>query len=222
MKSTLSRTVLPFLLLISLAGSASAQIEIITRFFEPKVFRVTNDLRAYIRNDLPPVSYNREDELKHIDLIFMKAMELSGKEISTALLASSFAVLNRTDIHPVVPLLGIVTLPLPAEDSSDAIKRIGKLPRYIFPDSPYDKRGDSDKLVHFFGSAYLTYETGTKKLPDAIGNLIEKGEVALKLDSASDPRDVFANRLGQQFGYALSDGRNVVPSDFLLAKYIKK
>ncbi len=149
-------------------------------------------------------------------------MELSNKEVSTALLAVSIAVLNRTDIKPTFPLLGTIRLPLPAEDSLDAISRISNLPRYIFNDSPQDKWGDSDKLVHFFGSAYLTYEMGTKKLPDAIGNLIEQGEVTFRLDVAADPRDVFANRLGQLFGNALSDGREVLPSDFLIAKYIKK
>ncbi len=222
MRLPLPRTLVLFLLLTSLAGRADAQVDFIGKLFEPKIFRVTNDLRAYIRNDLQPVTHDRQDELRDVDLIFMKAMDLSGKEISTALLASSFAVLNRTDIRPSLPLLGVVILPLPAEDSVDSRERIAKLPRYFFPDSPPDKWGDSDKLVHFFGSAYLTYETGTRKLPDAIGKLIENGEVALKLDSVTDPRDVFANRLGQQFGYALSDGRDVVPSDFLSAKFIKK
>jgi hypothetical protein len=149
-------------------------------------------------------------------------MELSNDQISTALLAASIALLNRTDITPTIPLLGIVKLPLPAEDSADAIARIDKLPRYIFPDSPQDKWGDSDKLVHFFGSAYLTYETGARPIPEAIGQFVEKGEVALKLDTAADPRDVFTNRLGQEFGRALSDGRNVLPSDFLSSKYVRK
>lgn len=209
-------------MIILFAKSASAQLDILRKIFEPNVFQATEKLREYIRNELPPTSRDRAEELKHIDLIFAKGMELSDKKVSTALLAISFAVLNRTDIKPTFPLLGIVKLPLPAEDSSDAAMRIQKLPRYIFGDSPQDKWGDCDKLIHFFGSAYLTYETGTKKLPDAIGNLLEEGEVALKLDTSADARDVFANRLGQEFGAALSDGRDVLPSDFLNAMYIKK
>lgn len=209
-------------MLAVLAGRSYAQTDIFSKLFEPKIFQVTNKLRAYIREDLPTPSHDRAGELRHIDMIFVKSMELSDKKISTALLACSFAVLNRTDIKPTFPLLGIITLPLPAEDSSDAAARIAKLPRYFFPDSPQNGWGDSDKLVHFFGSAYLTYETGTRKLPDAIGKLIEQGEVAFKLDTAADPRDVFANRLGQQFGAALGDGRDVIPSDFLRAKYIKR
>lgn len=155
-------------------------------------------------------------------MIFQKAMKLSNNSVSTALLAASIAVLNRTYIKPTIPLFGIIKIPLPIEDSADAVARIRKLPRYFFPDSPQDSLGDSDKLVHFFGSAYLTYETGARPIPDAIGKLVENGEVALKLDTAADPRDVFTNRLGQEFGRALSDGKKVLPSDYLSAKYIKK
>ncbi len=222
MKSAAGELLLPFLMLTVLAGGASAQTGIFSKLFEPKIFQVTDKLRAYIRDDLPAPSHDRSEELRHIDMIFVKSMELSNKQISTALLACSFAVLNRTDIKPSFPLFGIITLPLPAEDSADAVARIAKLPRYFLSDSPENGWGDSDKLVHFFGSAYLTYETGTRQLPDAIGKFIEQGEVAFKLDTAADPRDVFANRLGQQFGAALSDGRDVIPSDFLRAKYIRK
>lgn len=207
---------------LSTAARASAQLKFIENLFEPKIVRVTQELRTYIRTELPPVTHNRTEELHHVDMIFIRAMALSKKDISTALLASSIAVLNRTDIKPTFPILGIVKLPLPAEDSADAVARIDKLPRYFFPDSPDDKWGDSDKLVHFFGSAYLTYETGASPIPDAIGKFVENGEVALKLDTAADPRDVFANRLGQEFGQALSDGRTVLPSDYLSAKYFRK
>ncbi len=208
--------------LLIVNGKASAQLEFLDKLFAPKIVTVTQELRNYIRETLPPVTHNRDEELQHVDMIYLKAMELSNDQISTALLAASIALLNRTDITPTIPLLGIVKLPLPAEDSADAIARIDKLPRYIFPDSPQDKWGDSDKLVHFFGSAYLTYETGARPIPEAIGQFVEKGEVALKLDTAADPRDVFTNRLGQEFGRALSDGRNVLPSDFLSSKYVRK
>ena len=208
--------------LLIINGKASAQLEFLDKLFAPKIVTVTQELRNYIRETLPPVTHNRDEELQHVDMIYLKAMELSNDQISTALLAASIALLNRTDITPTIPLLGIVKLPLPAEDSADAITRIDKLPRYIFPDSPQDKWGDSDKLVHFFGSAYLTYETGARPIPEAIGQFVEKGEVALKLDTAADPRDVFTNRLGQEFGRALSDGRNVLPSDFLSSKYVRK
>ncbi len=197
-------------------------MDLLKKIFEPDIFKATEQLREYIRNELPHVTHERAEELKHVDLIFAKSMEISNKKVSTALLAASFAVLNRTDIKPTLPLLGVVKLPLPAEDSADAVFRLQKLPRYIFADSPQNKWGDSDKLVHFFGSAYMAYETGTKRLPDAIGNLIEDGEVTFKLDTAADPRDLFANRLGQDFGAALSDGRDVLPSDFLNAMYIRK
>ena len=208
--------------LLIVNGKASAQLEFLDKLFAPKIVTVTQELRNYIRETLPPVTHNRDEELQHVDMIYLKAMELSNDQISTALLAASIALLNRTDITPTIPLLGIVKLPLPAEDSADAIARIDKLQRYIFPDSPQDKWGDSDKLVLFFGSAYLTYETGARPIPEAIGQFVEKGEVALKLDTAADPRDVFTNRLGQEFGRALSDGRNVLPSDFLSSKYVRK
>ena len=201
--------------------NVDAQLDFVSRFLEPSIFKVSDGMRQYIRDELPGVTHNRTDELKDTDLIFLKGMELSNKNPGSALLAISIAVLNRRDIKPSFPLFGVIKLPLPSEDSADAAARINKLPRYFFEDSPQDKFGDSDKLAHFFGSAYLTYETGSKKVPDAIGTLVEQGEVAFKLDVAEDPRDVFANRLGQLFGEALSEGRAVLPSDYLSAKYIK-
>lgn len=222
MKSIPVRYFLSFLLLISISHNADAQLDFIKRFFAPNVFQVTDKLREYIRKDLPNVSHDRDKELKHIDLIFVKGMEFSDNELGTALLAISLAVLNRRDFKPTFPLIGAVKIPLPAEDSAIASLRINNLPRYFLKDSPQDKWGDSAKLVHFFGSAYLTYETGTRKIPDAIGVWIEQGEATFKLDSLGQQRDIFINRLGQQFGNALSDGREVLPSDFLNAKYIKK
>ncbi len=222
MRSLPYRLTLTGFFILLLFGNAWAQFDFLSRLFEPKIFSVTRELRTYIRTTLPPVSHDRESELQHIDMIYVKAMKLADRQVGTALLAASIAVLNRTDIKPTIPLLGIITLPLPAEDSSDAAARIKKIPRYIYPDSPQDKWGDSDKLAHFFGSAYLTFESGGRPIPDAIGKFVERGEVALKLDTKEDPRDVFTNRLGQQFGEALSDGKDALPSDFLSAKYLRK
>lgn len=205
-----------------LSESVYAQLDILKKMFEPDVLQVTDKLRDYLRgNEFPDVSHDRDEELRHIDMLFAEGMQLSNNRVSTALLAISFAVLNRSYIKPTFPLIGIVRLPLPAEDSANAASRIKKLPRYFFSDSPSDKWGDSAKLVHFFGSAYLTYETGTRKLPDAIGIWIEEGEVTFKLDSIAQQRDVFINRLGQQFGDALKEGREVLPSDFLRAEILR-
>lgn len=214
---------LSILLTLLFSGSVYAQFDALKKIFEPGVLQITDSLRSYIRgDDFPEVNPERNEELKHIDLLFEKGMELSENGVGDALLAISFAVLNRTFIKPTFPLIGTIRLPLPAEDSVNAASRITKLPRYFFSDSPRDKWGDSAKLVHFFGSAYLTYETGTKKLPDAIGIWVEEGESTFKLDSVGQQRDVFINRLGQQFGDALSQGRQVLPSDFLRAEYIRK
>lgn len=221
MKHTALHLIAVIILLFSSAGRASAQFKFLQRLFEPSIFRVTDELRKYIRTELPPVTHDRSEEIHHIDMIYVKAMELSHKEVSVALLASAVAVLNRTDFKPTFPLLGSVVIPLPSENSADAAQRIAKLPRYFLSDSPQDKWGDSPKLVHFFGSAYLTYETGTKNLPDAIGKWIEEGEATFKLDSLGQQRDVFINRLGQEFGDALSEGRDVLPSDFLSTEVLK-
>lgn len=221
MKYNPLRLVAAIVFLLSSAGQASAQFKFIQRLFEPPIFRVTDELRKYIRTELPPVTHDRDEELHHVDMIYVKAMELSHKQVSIALLAAAIAVLNRTDIKPTFPLIGSVVIPLPSEDSVGAALRIPKLPRYFLTDSPQDKWGDSPKLVHFFGSAYLTYETGTRNLPDAIGKWIEEGEATFKLDSLGQQRDVFINRLGQEFGDALSKGREALPSDFLRTEVLK-
>ncbi len=202
-----------------LSGTAYGQTEFLTKFLQPRFFQVTDELRQYIRDDMPAPVRDRELELKHIDMLFTKGMNLSGNELGTALPAICISVLNRTSFRPTFPLIGAITLPLPSEDSLSARSRIVKLPRYFFNDSPQDKWGDSAKLIHFFGSALLTYETGTKRIPDAIGVWIEEGESSFKLDSLGHQRDIFINRLGQKFGKALSEGRDVLPSDFLSADY---
>ena len=204
-----------------LTRTASARPGCPVNFLEPRIIRVTNELRDYIRSDnFPTVSRSREVELHHIDMIFIKGMELSHNNVGIALLAISIAVLNRTYFEPTFPLLGRIKIPLPSEDSVAAAQRIKKLPRYFFSDSPKDRWGDSAKLVHFFGSAFLTYTIGGKGLPDAFGVWIEEGEATFKLDSLGQNRDVFINRLGQRFGQALSDGRVVLPSDFLWSRYL--
>ncbi len=193
-----------------------------TAIFEPDALQLTDKLRDYIRSsEFPDVSHDRNEELEHIDMLFAKGMELSGNKPGTALLAISFAVLNRTYIEPTFPLVGVVRLPLPSEDSTDAASRLKKLPRYFFKSSPQDRWGDSAKLVHFFGSAYLTYVTGTRGLPDEVGIWVEEGEVAFKLDSTAQQRDVFIDRLGQRFGDALNEGRDVLPSDFLRSDILR-
>jgi hypothetical protein len=222
LKSTSLRFFFSLLIVASFSKSAYAQFDLIAKFLTPDIVQVTEKLREYIRDDLPAVTQNRSEELNHVDMIFAKGMDLSNNDRATALLAISLAVLNRTSFEPTLPLIGRIKVPLPAEDSVNAQARIDKLPRYFFKDSPQDKWGDSAKLVHFFGSAYLTYETGTKKLPDAIGVWIEDGETTFKLDSLDQKRDIFINRLGQKFGNAISDGRQVLPSDYLNAEFLKK
>lgn len=217
------RIFLTLILVPLFSQGVSAHSNILEKMFEPSLFQVTDELRDYIRSsEFPEVSHDRDSELHHIDMIFEKGMEFSDDKVSTALLAISIAVLNRTYFEPTFPIIGKVRIPLPSEDSADAASRIIKLPRYFFADSPRGRWGDSAKLVHFFGSAYLTYVSGTRFLPDQFGIWIEEGEATFKLDSLGQNRDVFINRLGQRFGQALSKGRKVLPSDFLRAEYIRK
>lgn len=210
------------LLIVAITGNQASSQTIFERLFIPRFVRVTNQLRSYIEKEMPGPTFHVQSELAHVDSIYIKALGYSEGDIATALFSASVAVLNRTDIRPTFPLLGVIRLPLPSEDSLDAEKRISHLPRYFLSDSPHDKWGDSDKLAHFFGSAYLAYVTGTKFIPDVLGNTVEKGEVAFKLDASADPRDVFANRLGQNFGTILRENMDVLPSDFLRARFIKK
>ena len=222
-KPTVIKCIAFVLLALTPATRGFAQCAILRGIFEPQLLRVTDEMREYIRSDnFPVVSRDEGSELHHIDTLFEKGMELSRNNVNTTLLAISIAVLNRTYFEPTFPLIGKIRIPLPSEDSADAASRIRKLPRYFFDDSPKDKWGDSAKLVHFFGSAYLTYMTGARIIPDEIGVWIEEGETAFRLDSLDQKRDVFINRLGQRFGQALSEGRNVLPSDFLRSSFEEK
>ena len=67
----------------------------------------------------------------------------------------------------------------------------------IHPEIDY---GDKDKLAHFFGSAFLSYESTIFDLGKLIGYFVEAFEESFKVQSTVDLRDLDVNEYGRLFG----------------------
>ncbi len=169
----------------------------------------------FIRHELPSLlrldsSLANADSITHdlraVDFIYLKALQISHRDIARALLLSSLASLT----HRSIPLA--IGLPLPLTLESDEAHRLrsANLPRVLFNDS--DTKGDADKLQHFFGSAYLSLRSDAPLLSDLFGLLLEHGEEQLIADDENDARDIRANRLGQAFALALEQQVTTLPS----------
>jgi hypothetical protein len=153
-----------------------------------------------------------------IDAIFDRAMIIAGGEKSHALFIATMAVMDHFRLGIRIPLLGVLSLPLTTESKEKFNQRSKNLPRRVLGDKKLKRIRDEDKLQHFFGSAYLTYVTGSKFLANAAGNFVEWGEERFIIGGAWDERDRAANRLGQEFGIRLLSGEDVLPSDVLWEK----
>ncbi len=157
-----------------------------------------------------------EGELAGIDSLFAKSIELNAQDTSEALLALTFALLpfRNMDIKPPIINYHLI-LSLPTLSESKFINRLESLPSNFLLDSPYDKKYDIDKLSHFFGNAFLSYNLNFFNLNEFLGIFVESFELTFKIDGAFDRRDLTVNMYGYLFGKLLSSGYKVYPSDII-------
>jgi hypothetical protein len=195
---------------------------------EPSVLDGNIFLPAFIRDQIRLKQYIRDprflqlrrlcNDTAAVDAVFLKSLEIADDNIGYALLISLFATMDHYKLGLKIPLLGVLWLPLTTESDSVFRVRYKHLPRKVLPDSVGRTERDTDKLQHFFGSAYIAYSTNSRAFANFIGNSIEVGEDAFVVGGVNDERDKYANRLGQQFGLRLLEEEGVVPSDVLWAK----
>ena len=105
-----------------------------------------------------------------------------------------------------------LTLKLPSAEEKYLINKKKNLPKY-FLDSV--KINDVDKLSHFFGNAFWCYNLRNSKFSSILGYVVEYFESIFKVSGALDERDLFANKLGENFGISLLDDKNIMPSNYL-------
>jgi hypothetical protein len=158
----------------------------------------------------------REDagDLRAVDAIYVRAMELTGHNTAVSLLLATVATFDHYLVGVKIPLLALY-LPLSNESYDDYAARVRNLPGSLYADTPAGGRGDRDKLQHFFGSAFVSFAFESEGAANRVGDFIEFGEEVAIVDGVLDSRDKRANWHGRQFGSALLENNKRYPSEFL-------
>jgi len=179
----------------------SHRIFIMSKFISSEEFAILSDTHEH---------------LSLIDTLYKRALILHENDISETLLTLTFATLPFKEMPIRIPVLGIkFSIPLPSV--SDSLFQIKKrnLPSKIFFNSPAHNYGDKDKLPHFFGNAFLSYNLRFFNFSKFIGILLELFEESFEVDGRYDRRDIKVNHLGDFFGQILRTNINILPSQIL-------
>lgn len=181
-----------------------------------------NQISDYIASDNFLKLKGNINDLSATDSIFVKALVFCDGDIGDALLALMFATVPYREVPIELPLLSsIVYFPLTSADEETFLKKNENLPKYLFFDSPQNNYGDKDKLAHFFGSAFLSYESNIFDLGKLIGYFVEAFEESFKVQSSADLRDLDVNDFGRLFGESLKEDKKLLPSQFFLFRSIR-
>jgi hypothetical protein len=181
--------------------------------FLPPLFRDEALLKRYLRDERFYDLRKSYDDTLAVDAIYDRAMLIAEGSIGHALLISTLAVMDHRRLGFRFPLIGALYFPLTFESDSLFRRRRTHLPKKVLNDNP--RASDKDKLQHFFGSAYITYATGSNLIAEWIGDLLETGEDRFVLGGRDDVRDRLANEKGRTFGSMLIRFPDLLPSDVL-------
>ena len=182
----------------------------------PELFQHQVHLKEFIRDPQFFRLRRKFGDTLAVDAIYDRAMLLSDGNVKEALWLSLFAVMDHQSIGLKIPFLGTIRIPLTFESDSVFKSRRTNLPKRVLDD--LNRTTDKDKLQHFFGSAFLAYETNSNALVEWIGDLLELGEDKFVIGGNEDPRDKMANAKGREFGLRLLKDETVLPSDILWKK----
>ncbi|MFA3781982.1 hypothetical protein ABRY23_02815 [Melioribacteraceae bacterium 4301-Me] len=155
-------------------------------------------------------------DIELVDSIYITAVRYYESDISEALLCLTFALLPFNKMSIILPIVNIkITFPLLSAAEKIFSEKLKYQPKNIFFDSPTDDLGDKDKLSHFFGNAFLSYNVRFFNLSKFMGIFVELFEATLKIQGSIDHRDILTNYLGELFGKALKENSKLLPSEVL-------
>jgi len=155
-------------------------------------------------------------DLQLIDLIYNNQLKHQKMDIKEALLSLTFALVQVRVVSINFPILGTINYPLVSVNDSLFELKNKFLPKQVFWDSNLNDFGDKDKLSHFFGSAFISYNSNIFDFGDLIGYFIEVFEEVFQIQSSIDKRDMMTNYLGNIFGNLLKYNKNILPSQVLI------
>ncbi|PKL87125.1 MAG: hypothetical protein CVV23_16980 [Ignavibacteriae bacterium HGW-Ignavibacteriae-2] len=173
---------------------------------------IASDNFAELKASLPP--------FKLADSLYNNSLQAGNSNISETLLALTFATLPYHEMPIHVPLFNNrVNIPLPSTSVELFKRKLNNLPSNIFYSSDEYER-DKDKLTHFFGNAFLTYNIRIFNLSKFMSIFVELFEYTFKVEGAVDFRDLLIDILGEIFGNLLYENKNTQPSEALMFYYL--
>ncbi len=173
-------------------------------------------LTSYIASSAIFDRTTTKSDIDLVDSIFVQALRIADGNISEALAACTWTCLPVRTATIISPIIGYpLVIPFISADDSSFLEKNKRLPRYLFPDSPKSRSGDVDKLAHFFGTAYIEYNSFIPGVTRFFGVFIEVFEESFKVDSKFSVRDIDVNSLGIKFGDGLKKKTDLLPSQFL-------
>ena len=202
------------LIIINLANQSFSQ--------QSNISRAVNHSSEYIASEKFIKLRSEIGDVAAVDSIYIDAVNYSNGNISEALLALMLATVPYREVPVQIPIVNsIVNYPLTSADQETFLKKNNNLPRYLFFDSPQNDYGDKDKLAHFFGSAFLSYESHVFDIGKLIGYFVEAFEESFKVQSSVDLRDLDVNEYGRLFGNLLKENKQLLPSQIFLLRSLR-
>lgn len=180
---------------------------------DKNLYSVIQYFSNYIASDNFKNLSSNNNDLAVLDSLYLRFVQYYDGDYSEALLALTFTTLPFNNIPLIIPILD-VQLDVPLPSASDSIFRVKtkNLPRFFFFNSPKNKFGDKDKLAHFFGNAFLSYNISFFNFSKFLGIFVELFEQSFKVNGSFDYRDIQINHLGELFGVSLNNNESIVPS----------
>ncbi|MGD8779303.1 MAG: hypothetical protein PVH88_10130 [Ignavibacteria bacterium] len=158
---------------------------------------------------------SKNSDIQIVDSIYSKMLDYHNNDISETLLSLTFLFLPFKEMDITIPLLNMnFKAVLINETENNFSQKNALLPSKIFIDSG-KQSSDIDKLAHFFGNAFISYNFNYFKISKILGIFVELFEESFKLQGKIDTRDLYANELGSFFGKALVKNKKLLPSDVL-------
>ena len=185
---------------------------------QSKLSAGVNDISAFIASGyFKEISLSNND-LALVDSIYLQALRSNDYDYSETLLALCFASIPYREVPIQIPLLNlIINYPLTSAPDSVYQLKNENLPKNIFFDSPQNNYGDKDKLAHFFGSAFLSYNSLFFDLGNLFGYFVEAFEEDfIPQGGTIDERDLITNNFGFVFGAILKKNKKILPSQVII------
>jgi hypothetical protein len=189
---------------------------------QSQLSKVVNHISEYIASEEFLKLKNKIGDVASTDSIFIEAVNYTNGNISDALIALMLATVPYNEVPIQIPLFNsTINYPLLSAREAIFFVKNENLPKYLFFDSPANNYGDKDKLAHFFGSAFLSYESNIFDIGKLIGYFVEAFEESFKVQSNVDIRDLDVNEYGRLFGDLLKENKDLLPSQIFLMRSIR-